>query len=521
MTSATIGEALATRAVDCPDKLAFVIEGEAITFRQLHEDAAWQARQLSAVGLGRGSRCAVMLPTSLDFVRTVYASLMLGAVPVAVGPELSPAAQDLRLSLAAPSIVMTTDDHAERLRNDIGETAGPVVITRSALRSIAPAARPVPANPAPEDIAYLQFTSGTTGAPRACAVSHRALTASLAAMRERYDLTSRDVLANWLPLHYSSGLVRHVFGTVSIGCPSFLIRPSATGLGRWLHLISEVRATGTTSPGFAYRLAARMVSPSDVDLRSLRIATIGGETVQASTITAFEARFGLSRVVQPAYGLTEGTLAIASCAPGDSLQIDDAGFVSCGRSLSGVEMRAVDAAGAACPAGVEGELQIRGDVLFSGYLGDDAGTREAFRDGWLQPGDRGVIDGSGCVYVRSRTRALIKRGGAGISPKEIEEPVERLAGVLRAAAIGLARPGASTEDIVVVVEVLEAERGAAARLAVEVQRVAAEAVGVMPTSVVIVPESAIPRTATGKVRLAELRTLVSDPDFLRGAYFSA
>jgi long-chain acyl-CoA synthetase len=256
-----------------------------------------------------------------------------------------------------------------------------------------------------------------------------------------------------------------------------------------------------------------------VDLRSLRIATSGGEAIRASTITAFEERFGLTRIVQPAYGLTEGTLAVSSCSPGDPLRVDEAGNVSCGRALSGVDMRTVDEAGTPCQPGVEGEIQIRGDLLFSGYFGDEACTRAVLRDGWLQPGDRAMIDRDGHVFLRSRTRAMIKRGGAGISPREIEEPVERIAGVQGVAAVGITRSGGATEDVVVVVEMLEEERGHAAQLALDVQRVAAAAVGVMPYSVLIVPRSAIPRTAGGKLRHAELRKAVGDPDFLRGAYF--
>jgi acyl-CoA synthetase (AMP-forming)/AMP-acid ligase II len=164
-------------------------------------------------------------------------------------------------------------------------------------------------------------------------------------------------------------------------------------------------------------------------------------------------------------------------------------------------------------------VQIRGDVLFSGYFGDEAGTRGVFRGNWLQPGDLGVIDHAGHVFIRSRARAMIKRGGAGISPREIEDPVECLEGVQGAAAIGVARLEGATEDIVVVVEVLETNRREAARLAMDVQRVAAAAVGVMPASVLIVPHSSVPRTASGKVRHAELRKLVSDPAFLQGAYF--
>lgn len=225
MKPATIVEALATRAADCPDEPAFVIEGEAITFRQLYDDAAWLARRLSAAGLTRGSRCVVMLPTSLDFVRTVYASQVLGAIPVAIDPGFTPAAQDLRLRLVTPSVVMTTDEHAERLRHDIAGSDGPIVLTRSVLGSIVPAQGPVLVEPAPEDIAYLQFTSGTSGDPRACAVSHRALTAALAAMQERYELTSHDVLANWLPLHYRGALPQVAIQPMPQSAPPLSIGP--------------------------------------------------------------------------------------------------------------------------------------------------------------------------------------------------------------------------------------------------------------------------------------------------------
>ena len=520
MMPGTMIEALAARAVDCTDQLAFSIEGEALTFGQLYDDTRWLARRLAAIGVTRGSRCAIILPTCLDFVRSVYAAQWLGAIPVAIDPGLTPVARDLRLGLIDPCVVITTDRHGDLMRVAAAGARAPVVLTRSMFGSMPAAPGLVGGNPEPEDIAYLQFTSGTSGDPRASAMSYRALLSALKAMHERYDLTSRDVQANWIPLHYTSGLVRHVFGTVSAGCPSYLIKPEATGIARWLHLMAKVRATVTVSPDFAYRLAPRLVSPSAVDLRSLRLATNGGEAVRASTIRTFEEHFGLTRVVQPAYGLSEAVAAVTSTCPGDELDTDKLGHVSCGPAVEGVELRVVDERGAACAAGVEGQIQFRGDTLFSGYFGDQPGTRDVMRDGWCQPGDLAVIDGAGRLYVRSRVRAMIKRAGAGIAPREIEEPVERLEGVHRAAAIGVNLAGGSTEDIVVVVEVLDEHSPGAARLASEVQRVAVAAVGVMPASVLIVASSAIPRTATGKVRLGELQALVVDPAFVRSAYFA-
>lgn len=520
MMPGTMTEALAARAADGADRLAFSIEGEAMTFGQLYDDAQWLARRLAAVGVTRRSRCAIILPTCLDLVRSVYAAQLLGAIPVVIDPGLTRVAHDLRLGLIDPSVVITTDQIGSQVRGAVAGTRAPTVVTRSMFGSMAAVRGPVGIAPEPEDIAYLQFTSGTSGDPRPSAMSYRALISALKAMEERYDLTAHDVQANWIPLHYTSGLVRHVFGTVSAGCPSYLIKPEATGIAKWLNLIARVRATVTVSPDFAFRLAARLVSASEVDLRSLRIATNGGEAVRASTIRTFEGHFGLTRVVQPAYGLSEAVAAVASTCPGDELDTDDLGHVSCGRAIAGVELRVVDECGAECAAGVEGQIQFRGDTLFSGYFGDEPGTRDVMRDGWCQPGDLGVLDGVGRLYVRSRVRAMIKRAGAGISPREIEEPVERLEGVHRAAAIGINLAGGSTEDIVVVVEVLDEHSPGAAGLASEVQRVAVAAVGVMPASVLIVPATAIPRTATGKVRLAELQALVGDPVFVRSAYFA-
>ena len=335
-------------------------------------------------------------------------------------------------------------------------------------------------------------------------ISYRALGAALAGIQERLGIGPHDVMASWAPLHSSPGLVRYVFGAVYFDCPSHLIRPSALQLSRWLELITSVRATVTSAPDVAYRLAARIDSGL-VDLRSLRVATSGGEVVRADTIRAFEQHFQLPGVVQPAYGLTEATVIATSTAPGEALTTDANGRVSCGRPIYGLEVR-IDRRDDSRP---DGEILLRGPSLFHGYFDDEEGTQAVWRDGWLHTGDWGVmIDGQ--LYPVSRERLLIKRAGASLAPREIEEPLEQIDDVLSAAAVGRTRSDGLTEELVIVVETRRDTRADLRTIAGQVEQAVTATIGSLPAQVIIVKAAAIPRTTGGKIRHAELRQLVAE-----------
>lgn len=520
MTPVSIVEALRRRAAESPGALAFVVEGESMTFGDLLRDATDLAGRLARLGVSRGGRCAVLLPASVDAITCIYAAQLLGAAPVAIDTSLPLAAQVRRLLNTRPAAVFTSPALGAAVLGSDGLPPGLAVATPERLRTLSSA--PVAAyDPGPGDTAYLQLTSGTTGEPRASVVSYGALAASLRAIEERYALTSGDVLAGWLPIHHAPGLVRYVFGTVNAGCPSHLVRVSALQFDRWLTLVTRVRATITSGPDFAYRLAAQTVRPDGIDLRSLRIATSGGEAARASTIELFERRFGLDRIVQPAYGQSEATMIIASMEPGDALVEDATGAACCGRALCGVEMRVVDEDGQSCASGSEGEIVVRGDTLFDGYFDDPAGTRDVVRGGWLHTGDIGVIDASSRLFPRSRARAMIKRAGRGIPPREIEEQVDRLDGVSGSAAVGVLRPGSTTEDLVVVVEVSPPRQRDWSRLAERVTQAVHAAIGAMPVRVLVVPPATIPRTANGKVKHAAVQRLAGDQGFVDGVLFAS
>ncbi len=359
-----------------------------------------------------------------------------------------------------------------------------------------------------EDVAFLQPTSGTSGEPRAAVILQRNALASLRSSRDFLGIGPRDVLVSWVPPWHDLGLLRFVLGPVYFGAPCHLVPPAVSTLPLWLETAARVRATIVGAPDFAYRLAARLVEARGLDLSSLRYATNGGEPVRQSTIVAFEERFGVPGVVRPGYGLAEATLGVTCLRPGEPLRVDSRGNVSCGRPFPGVEVRI------AREAGDEGEILVRSPAVFAGYFEAEEASAEALRDGWLHTGDIGRLDPDGHLYVLGRKRALLKRGGVPVAPRELEEAAQSVPGIRIAAAIGLPpAPEAATEEIVVAAEVDPA--AALPQLAAAVARAIEAALGFAPDRVLVLAPRTIPRTTNGKIRHRRLRDELIEGDLER------
>jgi acyl-CoA synthetase (AMP-forming)/AMP-acid ligase II len=286
------------------------------------------------------------------------------------------------------------------------------------------------------------------------------------------------------------------------------VPPAIRTLPLWLRTASEVRATILGAPDFAWRLATRLVDPAGLDLSSLRFATNGGEPVRQSTILAFEERFGVPGVIRPGYGLAEATLGVTGLRQGEPLRVDARGNVSCGRPLPGVEVRIAQEAGGT------GEILVRGAAVFSGYFGADEASAEILRDGWLHTGDIGQLDADGHLYVLGRKRAMIKRGGAPLAPREVEEAAEGVPGLRIAAAVGMPPgPETATEEIAVAIEIDPACEPS--RIAEDVAAAIEKALGFAPDRVVVLAPRTLPRTANGKIRHPELRRELIEGDLER------
>lgn len=488
---ATLAEVLAFRAESDPGRLAFAEHDACLTYRELFGGASSIAAGLRATGIRRGDRIAMSLPAGLDFVRTFWALQLLGAISCALNPYSPPASVLRRAMRVRPRLLIA---HDEALASEARAAGVETILLADLPRSTD---RLSLDGVTPEDIAILQTTSGTSGEPRAAMIRHRNVLLSVAGAVEALHFGPHDVLVSWVPPWHDLGLIRFMIGSVYFGAPCHIVQPAIQTIPEWLKTIGRVGGTVTGAPDFAYRLASRMVDPTSVDLSSLHGATNGGEPVRRSTIEAFETMFALTRTLIPGYGLAEATLGVTCLRPGQPLRTDARGNVSCGPALPYVDVRIDN------EPGEPGEIVVGGPLVFAGYFEAEEATNAVLRDGWLYTGDIGQLDADRHLYVLGRKRAMLKRGGAVLAPRELEEAAQQVAGVKIAAAVGLESEFAS-EQIVVAVEI--DERDDAQRITRQVSDSVRATLGFAPERVIAMKRGTIPRTYNGKLRHDALRT---------------
>jgi acyl-CoA synthetase (AMP-forming)/AMP-acid ligase II len=477
----TLRDSLLGRALADPERLAYDDGQRRIGFGKLAEVASERAARLRAMGVGAGDRVAIVMSAGIAFAETFWAIQLLGAAACAFNPGVPTQTLRRRIDRVRPRLVLG-DDWLESAPRAHGEPPDP------RLQS--------------DDIAFLQPTSGTSGEPRAAMVRHRNVLAYLRADRQVKHATRDDVFVTWVPPWHDLGLVRFLIGAVDTGAPCHIVQPAVRTIPDWLATIGRTRATTTGAPDFCWRLATRMVDPASVDLSSLRFAINGGEPVRRSTVEQFERRFDLSGALLPGYGLAEATLGVTTQSPGERLVVDAHGNVSSGRVRPGLELR-VDG-----DATSPGEILVRGEAVFAGYFDAIDETRTCLRDGWLHTGDSGYLDANGRLFVLGRRRAMIKRGGAVVAPRELEEAAQDVDGVRLAAAVGLEAATAVTETVTVVIEAEGSPARPCEAVAAAVSQAIVATSGFAPGRVLVVPRRTIPRTENGKVRHARLRELL-------------
>jgi fatty-acyl-CoA synthase len=483
--SRTLADVLLARAHAEPNRPAFADERERVTYGELAERAGRRAAGLRASGVRRGDRVAIVMSAGVALVEVFWAAQLLGAPPCLLNPALPEALAARRIAMLAPRLIV--DDLSARRLSGGGERL------ICAVGEIDPGA-----------IAYLQLTSGSTGEPRASLLSHRSVLAYLRGCRTATILGREDVFISWVPPWHDLGLVRFVISPVFFGARCRIIQPAVRTIPQWMRAISELGGTYSAAPDFALRLAVRMVGPASVDLSRLRCLKCGGEPIRASTLTSFGERFGCVEALTPGYGLGEAVLAVSGHLPGEALAIDSRGNVSCGPANPGLELRA----GSSLQR--PGEILVRGPTLFSGYLGDPQETARALRDGWLHTGDLGYLDAAGRLFVLGRRAGMIKRAGAVVAPRELEEAAQRVPGVRIAAAVGVGG-GDREETVVVAVERDRRARCADDELAAAVSRAVLGEVGFAPGRVQVMARGQIPLSENGKLRYAELRARLEAP----------
>ena len=535
----TIAHRLDHHARTRPDGrvFSFLEDDDGVTTRTWAQLAAG-ARAVAAVlsELPRNQeqpRALLLLPDNATFLDALFGCFYAGvcAVPAHV-PIPSRLEQTLPRLLAIvadarPDVVLTTRQilPARELVPALAD------IPCIAVDDLALADAPAPESPVTlEDLAILQYSSGSSGTPRGVMVSHANLMANEAMIEDAFGHTSSTVALGWLPFQHDMGLIGYVIQPVYVGFECVIMSPLQFLKHplRWLHEITQHRATRSGGPNFAYDMCVAAVqrqgdkSLAGLDLSSWDLAFVGAEPVRAATLDRFEATFakvGFRReAFYPCYGLAEATLIVSGGRRDEPPTVwrdpNGPARVSCGRACIGTELAIVDRAlGVRCDEGVEGEIWIRSASVAGGYFGDEQASRETFAatlDGttWLRTGDLGcTVDGE--LYITGRDKDVVVKNGVNYAAEDLETTVAQLRlGSLHAngcAAFG--HEDGTRERLLIVHEIARDAVADWGEVADQIVAAVAAAHGTPADSVVFVNRGGIPRTTSGKIRRSECRAL--------------
>ena len=322
---ATLTELMRGRAAQDPDTPYFHLFDEAVTYGRLWRESARYAAGLRRAGIDRGDKVCLIYPTCAEFFYTFFGALRLGAVPVPLYPTLGVEATAGIFRDSEAKVVATIG----WFRKGVEESQAAASNIRHVLEpSDLEVDDPVPAFPTAtgDDLAFIQYTSGSTGQPRGVVLTHANVVRTVEFMAEAAQLSRDDVVVSWLPLYHDMGLIGCAFTPPWSGAPLHLLPPDLKNPRVWLELVSRVRATFTVSPDFGYRNCVRNIhDTTGLDLSSLKQALSGAEPVRLSTIEAFERKFDAQNLITPCYGLAEATLAVAIWPRRTPLRLDSYG----------------------------------------------------------------------------------------------------------------------------------------------------------------------------------------------------
>ncbi len=523
--------------------IRFVARDESTTWHgwgDVRARAEVVAGGLVAAGIASGDRVALVYPTGIDFFAALFGVLKAGGVPVPLYPPVRLGRLDeyfrrtaRMLELARARLVLA-EARVQKILGEAIALARPPFGCKTLDQLPKGASVFSPVSIRPDDLALVQYSSGTTVDPKPVALSHRAIVAQVDALNRFWSDTPghKHSCVSWLPLYHDMGLIGCVFPALSrdasltlIGPELFIARPAL-----WLRALSKYRGTISPAPNFGYALCLTRVSDEEIaglDLSAWEAALNGAEAAVPATMRAFTERFApygfRAEALTPVYGLSEAALAVTfsnlagafvahrfdreALARLGEARVDPEGreISSVGRPLPGYSVRVADESGLALPEGTIGRVWASGPSLMTGYLDQPEATERALCEGWLDTGDLGFLH-RGDLYLTGRAKDVVILRGRNYAPEEIERAVDAVPGVRTGCAVAASYlpEGADGERLVLLVETA---RGIAAEQRAALPRACRGAVlgavGIPVEELVLLAPGTLPRTSSGKLRRGE------------------
>ena len=513
-----------------------------LSYADLQQQAQQMARRLIGLGLNKGDRLALIAETTADFVIMFFACHYAGLVPVPLPVSVSIGNRDFytgflrRLLIDSGSrAAMASLAELPLLKYAAEGLNMRFVGASSDFESLPESTTDLHVADA-DDLAYLQYTSGSTRFPKGVMIPHKAVMSNLAGIiQQGVQMTPADRCVSWLPFYHDMGLVGLLLAPMAaqisvdyIDTREFAVRPR-----RWIELISQNRATISFGPPFAYELVARRLREDDIkkyDLSRWRVAGAGAEPIRPSVLENFASKLAPAGFREtaflPSYGMAECSLAVSFTGLNEKLKVDhvdsellstsgqavavvgkgkSTDYVSCGKPLPDFQVEIRDQAGKVEGDRVIGTVFVKGPSVMSGYLHHRRSADKTLsEDGWLNTGDLAYqVDGD--LYITGRVKDLIIVNGRNIWPQDIEYIAEQQAGVRPGDALAFSIPGEeSAEQTVLVVQFRNPDADLRAVLVTRIQQQVGEELGIQ-VEVELVPLHTLPRTSSGKLSRSTAR----------------
>jgi acyl-CoA synthetase (AMP-forming)/AMP-acid ligase II len=554
-TAVTMMDVLEFRAENCAENGYRFIGSDGAPLATLdYGDLATRSMDIAealADSAAPGARAILLFPPGLDFVAALFGCFRAGVIPVPVFPPAGLANLQLALGRltniiadADPAVLVTTRELLAA-KEKSGLAAGPQSLPWLAADDV-PAgvgAGWISPRVLGDDIALIQYTSGSTSSPKGVVVRHHQLLSNLEMLRRSMHMSADTPIVGWVPHYHDMGLVGHILNPAYAGCSSYLMSPAAF-LRRpalWLETITRFGGVWCGGPNFGFELCCRRVSDEEkanLDLSSWRVAFSGAEKIRPSTFRQFSARFSDCRFSPaafcPCYGLAEATVFVSAADVGrgsttvwlDRRRLEkgeiyrvpagEAGGVAlagCGRPADGLEVRVVDPdTGKSADDDQVGEFWIHGPSIAAGYWRQPELSAQTFRATiagqdrpFLRTGDLGfMVDGEMCITGRSKEVIVIR--GRNVYPTDVEEVVQGCDSRLRPGC-GVAFSGSHDDDdgVVVVQEVTETNVSELRHLALSIRQAVVDRLEVPVGDVILVRAGKVPKTTSGKLRRGSCR----------------
>jgi fatty-acyl-CoA synthase len=527
---------------------------EALPYRVLRTEARQLARRLKGLGCDRGERVALVAETDADFIRFFFACQYAGLVPVPLPAAVRLGGhhayvQQLRklLEICQASVAVSPAAFLPFLKEAAEGLSLRFLGNPAEFRARSESDEGLPVS-RPEDVAYLQYTSGSTRFPRGVVITQKAVLSNLSDIIDHgVGVRTGDRSVSWLPYYHDMGLVGLVLSPLAsqmsvdyLSTRDFAMRPR-----QWLSIMSRNRATMSISPPFGYELCVRRLGREETDqfdLSAWRMAGVGAETIRPEPLEQFArilAPSGFDRKAFVAcYGMAECSLAVSFAPLGKGLEVDRVNgdhlaatqvavqtetvgengpprmshFINCGAPLPGFEVEVRDKGGMPLPERHCGTLFVRGPSVMAGYFEDPTATRDVLsEDGWLNTGDLGYRVGESLI-VTGREKDLIIINGRNIWPQDLEYLAEQQPEVRTgdASAFSVSSPSGE-ERAVLVIECRESDPDIRLELAERLRSLVYQDLGI-DCFVELVPRNTLPRTTSGKLSRSGARA-----DFLKRA----